>query len=211
MSPEHLTRDEAFGQRRQLTSLDRLNTWVSGLAVRRMARLEGARFGDFGCGFEARFARSVLPLVDSAVLVDIALSDEVARLPRVTAIEGRVESVLAELPDESLDVIACLSVLEHLWRPEEVIAECHRLLAPGGTLLINVPSWFGKRILEFMSFRLDILPRDEMDDHKHYFASRDLWPMLVSAGFSPSRIRCRPYKLATCTFGRARKNQEATV
>lgn len=206
-TPEHGTRHASFGEERPLTLLDRLNTWVSGLAVRRHADLDGARYADFGCGYEARFARSVMHRVESALLVDIALSPAVAELPKVTPLEGRLEDVLADLPSDSLDVITCLSVLEHLWRPQEAIDECFRILAPGGMLLINVPSWVGKAVLEPMAFRVGILPKEEMDDHKHYFHTRDLWPMIVDAGFRPRDIRCRPYKLATCTFATATKRR----
>jgi SAM-dependent methyltransferase len=193
-------RESAFGERRRLTPQDRLNTWVSGLAVRRGARLDNSRFADFGCGHEARFARSVLDRVSSATLVDLAIAPEVRRHPKVTAIEGPIESVAPTIPSASLDVVVCLSVLEHLARPQDALNEFHRMLAPRGRLLVNVPSWIGKPVLELMAFRLGLSPREEIDDHRHYFNPRDLWPMLVTAGFHPSNIRCRWYKLGLCTF-----------
>ncbi len=82
----------------------------------------------------------------------------------------------------------------------------HRILAPGGTCIVNVPSWIGKRLLELAAFRLSVSPRDEMDDHKRYYDPRDLWPMLVRAGFKPSMIRCHRHKFglntsAVCRVG----------
>jgi hypothetical protein len=73
-------------------------------------------------------------------------------------------------------------------------------LAPGGTCLLNVPSWRGKFFLEFSAFRLGLSPESEMDDHKMYYDRRDLWPLLVQAGFRPSRLRCFPHKLGLNTF-----------
>ena len=32
-----------------------------------------------------------------------------------------------------------------------------------------------------------------MEDHKMYFDKRDLWPLLVKAGFLPSRIKALRY------------------
>jgi hypothetical protein len=39
-----------------------------------------------------------------------------------------------------------------------------------------------------------------MDDHKRYYDPRDLWPLLVDAGFRPSAIRCRRHKFTLNTF-----------
>lgn len=85
-----------------------------------------------------------------------------------------------------------------------MLAECRRLLAPGGVLLVNVPSWRGKRWLEFSAFRLGLSPADEMDDHKRYFDPRDLWPLLRAAEFLPSEIRCTRYKWGLNTFATCR-------
>lgn len=134
------------------------------------------------------------------MLVDIALAPELARETKVTLAEGELEQVLPTLADASFDLVLCLSVLEHLWRPHEALEEFNRLLAPGGMLLVNVPSWRGKWFLELAAFRLGVSPREEMDDHKRYYDPRDLWPMLVAAGFSPSRIHCRRHKFGLNTF-----------
>jgi 2-polyprenyl-3-methyl-5-hydroxy-6-metoxy-1,4-benzoquinol methylase len=180
--------------------IDRLGVWLSGRAVRKHVALEGKRLGDFGCGFEATFARSVVDIVDEVVLVDVSLADELLNHPKMRALEGTLPEVLSALPDASLDVVLCLSVLEHLWEPDAMLAECRRLLAYGGTLLINVPSWRGKRALEFSAFRLGLSPREEMDDHKAYYDPPDLWPSLVRAGFVPHNIRCFRHKFGLNTF-----------
>ena len=39
-----------------------------------------------------------------------------------------------------------------------------------------------------------------MDDHKWYFDPRDLWPLLVRAGFKPSEIQCHRHKFGLNTF-----------
>ena len=76
-----------------------------------------------------------------------------------------------------------------------------RLLRPGGVLLVNVPTWRGKRFLEFSAFRLGLSPKVEMDDHRMYYDKRDLWPLLVRAGFQPSRIRLFYHKFGLNLFG----------
>lgn len=198
---ERSERTRAFGQDRPPTVVDKLGVWLSSRRVLRAAPpLEAARIGDFGCGFHATWASAVLDRVAHAVLVDVALDRHLKEHPRVTAIEGTLPDAMAAVADHSLDVVTCLSVLEHLWEPQAVLDECRRVVAPGGVCLFNVPSWRGKRALEFSAFRLGLSPPEEMDDHKAYYDPSDLWPMLVRAGFLPRNIRCFTHKLGLNTF-----------
>ena len=201
MPDADLARDTAFGQDGRTTAVDRAGVWLSGHQIRRtVGRIDGKDVGDFGCGFEATYMRSVLARVRSATLADIALANDLRSLPKVTAIEGSLPGVLAALPDQSLDVVLCMSVLEHLWEPAETLKHFQRLLRPGGVCAINVPSWRGKRALEFSAFRLGLSPACEMDDHKTYYNPRDLWPLLVRAGFQPHGIHCFRHKFTLNTF-----------
>jgi SAM-dependent methyltransferase len=104
-----------------------------------------------------------------------------------------------------MDVVMLISVLEHLAEPDAVIQAAWRLLRPSGLLLINVPTWLGKRFLEFSAFRLGLSPKVEMDDHKMYYGKRDLWPILVRAGFKPSQIRLTYHKFGLNLFAVAEK------
>lgn len=192
-------RSSAYGQHRPPTAVDRFGVWLGARAARQAARFDGARLADFGCGYHATFARSQLPVVKQALLVDLALADDLKSNPKVTAIEGSVVDVLPTLQSASLDVVACLSVLEHLWEPQAVLGDIRRVLAPGGVAILNVPSWLGKPFLELAAFRLGVSPAEEMDDHKAYYDPRDLWPMLVRAGFRPSQIRCHRHKFGLNT------------
>jgi hypothetical protein len=44
-----------------------------------------------------------------------------------------------------------------------------------------------------------------MDEHKMYYSKRDLWPLLVKAGFKPSRIKLSYQRLGMVLFGLVRK------
>ncbi len=195
------TRERAFGQEDEPSVVDKVGVWLSGRSIRRaVPRLDGLRVGDFGCGFHASWLRGELDTIGHAVLVDVALSEDLKNHPNVTAIEGALPAALDAVADSSLDVVTCLSVLEHLWEPAVLLAECRRIVAQGGVCLVNVPSWLGKRALEFSAFRLGLSPVEEMDDHKTYFDPSDLWPLLVRAGFVPHNIRCFRHKLGLNTF-----------
>ena len=201
MADTDLARDTAFGQEGKITAVDRAGVWLSGHQIRRtVGGIEGKDVGDFGCGFQATYMRTVLAQVRSATLVDISLADDLKSRPDVTAIEGTLPGILQDLPDRSLDVILSMSVLEHLWEPGQTLTHFRRLLRPGGVCAVNVPSWRGKRALEFSAFRLGLSPASEMDDHKRYYDPRDLWPLLVAAGFMPHGIRCFKHKFGLNTF-----------
>jgi len=199
-------RREAYLQHERGTPVDRFGVWLSGRQVRRFVpSFAGKRVGDFGCGFQASFSRGLLREAAGVVLVDVALAEDLKAEARETsapvrAIEGRLPDALAPLPDRSLDVVLLLSVLEHVTEPQRLLAETARLLAPGGVALVNVPSWRGKRYLELATFRLHHGAASEIDDHKMYYDVRDLWPLLVSAGFRPKNIRCFPHKFGLNTF-----------
>lgn len=194
-------RERAYGQDYHPTVVDRFGVWLSARQIRRYTgSLAGKCLGDFGCGYHATFARTVLPQLKRAVLVDSALSVDLKGQANVIAIEGILPDALEPLEPATLDVVVCISVLEHLWDPLPVLQHCRRLVKPGGICLFNVPSWRGKRFLEYSAFRLGLSPKDEMDDHKAYYDVKDFWPLLVRAGFLPSRIRCFSHKFGLNTF-----------
>jgi SAM-dependent methyltransferase len=194
-------RSRSFGDGYNPTLIDRFGVWLSARQIRRyVPDFHGKRIGDFGCGYHAAFVRTVLNQVASAALADVSLSADLVAHSKVTALTGPLPDVIAALPSASLDVIFCISVLEHLWEPQQAIREFRRLLAPGGLCVLNVPSWRGKRFLEYSAFKLGLSPAAEMNDHKNYYDVRDLWPLLVRAGFQPSAIRCFHHKFGMNTF-----------
>jgi SAM-dependent methyltransferase len=196
-----IQRSHAYMQNERATVVDRFGVWLSGRSIRRFVpSFAGKRVGDFGCGFQAAFARTIAGEASSLVLVDVALADDLKADGRIRAIEGHLPAALASIGDASLDVVMMVSVLEHVADAPRLLRDVRRVLAPGGVTLVNVPSWRGKWFLELSAFRLGLSPAAEMDDHKMYYDVRDLWPLLVAAGFRPSRIRCFPHKFGLNTF-----------
>ena len=194
-------RERSYGEGNSLSPVDRFGVWISARQIRRaVPDFTGKRVGDFGCGYQASFSRTILDEVKSLVLVDVSLAPDVAQHPRVRAVEGSLPEALGEIDDGSLDVVMCNSVLEHLSQPQRALEEFWRVAATGGSCLVNVPSWRGKRFLELSAFRLGLSPAEEMDDHKMYYDPRDIWPMLVRAGFKPSRVKVFRHKFGLNTF-----------
>jgi SAM-dependent methyltransferase len=196
-------RVESYGER-GLTGVDRLGVWLSQRALRPHVP-QGARMLDLGCGFDAATLTLLAPRALSGVGVDVRISDGARAIPNLEFLEGRIEDTLPRLAANAFDVVLLINVLEHLCEPLHALRGIHRVLAPGGAALVNVPTWAGKTFLELSAFRLGCSPAVEMDDHKAYYGRRDLWPLLVRAGFKPSAITLRYHKLGVNLFAVARR------
>ena len=96
--------------------------------------LEAGAGEGYGADLIANIARRVIGLdYDESSVAHIR-----ARYPRVEMLHGN----LAELPldDASVDVVVNFQVIEHLWDQGQFVAECLRVLRPGGVLLMSTPN-----------------------------------------------------------------------
>lgn len=195
----------AYGVER-LTLVDRFGVYLSRRPIHAaVSRHRDPDVLDVGCGYDASLLRGLVPLIRSGTGVDSAISEVAKAEPSLRFIEGTAEAVLPSLAAESFDVVMMISVLEHLWEPLRALEHCHRVLRAGGTLVLNVPNWVGKEFLELALFRLKLGAAEAIDDHKTYYDKRDLWPLLVKAGFRPRHIHMRNHKFGLNLFTLARK------
>jgi SAM-dependent methyltransferase len=205
MNVGRLTRRAAYGQS-GLSWADRLGVYLSKqMILRHLPKGASLAALDIGCGYYATLLQAISSRSTSGLGIDVQIDERVKGIPGLSFIEGEIERVLPSLDSERFHIILLISVLEHLWEPLWVVKECYRLLKPGGVLFINVPTWRGKRLLEFSAFRLGSSPACEMNDHKMYYDLRDLWPILVKAGFLPSCLDLKYHKLGLNLFAVARK------
>lgn len=198
-------RNEAYGQQK-LTIVDRVGVWLSQRAIKRnLPHRSNLEVLELGCGFRAAQLLALEGRLKHGVGVDFQIAQELHGLEKFTFFEGAIEETLPQLATKSFDAILLISVLEHLDDPFALLRSAKEMLKPSGVLLINVPTWMGKRFLEFSAFRLGLSPKVEMDDHKMYYDKRDLWPLLVRAGFKPSKIALCYHKFGLNLFAVARR------
>lgn len=150
-----------------------------------------------------KHAAEFLPYFE-VTAVDISLNQAI--YPNIQKVEGTLEDVVPTLPDSSYTVVLLNSVLEHIKSPQQLLNGCQRILAQDGIFYISVPTWRGKFFLEYTAFQLKHpQARYEMNDHKMYYDKKELWPMLVKAGFLPENIRLSYYKFGLNLLGICKK------
>ena len=197
---------ESYGQH-GLTLVDRVGVWLSRRAINRhLPSRNDLEILELGCGYRAAQLIALEPKLKRGIGVDFQIAPELQTLQKFTFREGTIEEALRTFEAETVDVVMLISVLEHLVDPQFVIHSAWRLLRRSGSLLINVPTWNGKRFLELSAFKLGFSPKVEIDDHKMYYDKRALWPMMVRAGFNPSQIRLRYHKFGLNLFAVAKKD-----
>jgi SAM-dependent methyltransferase len=196
---------ESYGQH-GLTVVDRLGVWLSQRAIwRHLPSRNDLEVLELGCGYRATQLIALESKLKRGIGVDFQIAPELQTLKKFAFHQSGIEEMLPKLESESMDVVMLISVLEHLPEPQFVLQSAWRLLRPSGLLLVNVPTWLGKRFLEVSAFRLGLSPKVEIDDHKMYYGKRDLWPMLVRSGFKPSQIQLSYHKFGLNLFAIAKK------
>src|SRR5882762_1874079 len=96
----------------------------------------GGRGKPYACFFADRVAHHYVLDIEPAPSVDVV--GDARRMP---------------FSDASMDVVLITQVLEHIPEPVAVIGEIRRVLKPGGTLLLTVPSIFPQHAPNFADHR----------------------------------------------------------
>ena len=108
---------------------------------------------------------------------ETAVAHSRALYPRLTVHQANLVDL--PLPDDDVDVVVNFQVIEHLWDQQQFVAECRRVLRPGGVLLMSTPN------------RLTFSPgRDTPLNpfHTRELSATELTELLTAGGFTVTRM-----------------------
>ena len=136
-------------------------------------RVEGPRLLEVGAG-EGYGAALLADQGHRVLALDydaLAIGHLARHYPDLSAIRGN----LAALPvaTDSVDTVVSLQVIEHVWDHPQFIAECARVLRPGGVLMISTPN------------RLTFSPGSDKPVnpfHTHEFTAAELTALVAGCG-----------------------------
>jgi GT2 family glycosyltransferase/2-polyprenyl-3-methyl-5-hydroxy-6-metoxy-1,4-benzoquinol methylase/glycosyltransferase involved in cell wall biosynthesis len=142
----------------------------------------GARVLDLGCGsgaigrfLAARDGAGATPIDGLTLNADeAALAAPHYRRVEVANLDDC--DLVALFGTGQYDVIVCADVLEHVRGSERVLAQCARLLAPGGRALLSIPNaGYAGLIAELMAGEFRYRPEGLLDEtHVRFFTRRAL-------------------------------------
>jgi len=104
----------------------------------------------------------------------------------VRDLEDGIEPVIGELQSRRFDRVLLLDVLEHLRDPDQILAECHRVLKREGLLIVSLPNVANIAIRLMLLFgRFEYSERGVLDKtHLRFFTRRTARRLLASNGYS---------------------------
>lgn len=159
----------------------------------RMARL-GVRQGrllDVGC-YAGTFLRQARERAFDVMGVEPSgdACGYIREVLRIPVVHGTLAS--AVFPGGSFSAVCLLDVIEHVPDPVEELCEVHRILQPGGVLVITTPNAAGlpQRVLKTkrLIFRQDWCPIDDVPWHLWGFTRDSLRLCVEKAGFAVREI-----------------------
>jgi 2-polyprenyl-3-methyl-5-hydroxy-6-metoxy-1,4-benzoquinol methylase len=156
-----------------------------GRVLQMMQRRRPARVLDVGCG-PGWLAAALTAQGHTVTGVDV-VDDPDAHGRMATFVHGDVETGLPETAGGGFDVVVAADVIEHVRRPERLLAQMVDRLNPGGTLIASVPNighWYPRARTALGLFDYD--QRGILDStHLRFFTRRSFLRLARQVGLEP--------------------------
>ncbi|MGH2892348.1 MAG: class I SAM-dependent methyltransferase [Solirubrobacteraceae bacterium] len=169
--------------------------------ARRWLPADALRVLDVGCAFG--YGSAAIAAAGPAGQIVVGVENNPGHLERgrrdfpwVTILDADATSL--PVPDGCADAVLLLDVIEHLARPADAITEAHRVLRPGGVVIISVPHRGPLRHLDALNAYTALHRRrpgwpplepatGSAGGHHRHFAVSEL-TALLAPGFTVDRV-----------------------
>jgi hypothetical protein len=140
---------------------------------------------DFGCGINAWNSIAIQPLCKRVDGVDCSLSSSTIK-----------NGISLYRDDKDIrgfvyDVIMALAVFEHI-RPMElryILNNFLKITHSDSIIVGTVPSPYSRKVLEFLSFKMGLIDRSQIEDHKVYYDEKWLGEIVDGTGWKLESYR----------------------
>lgn len=142
-----------------------------------LRRLDVPSIADLGCG-NGRLLDEIAQVLPSARLAGVDLSrrqieENRSRAPRIEWIAADLETPIE--PRAAFAAVVASEVIEHLDRPQALLANAFALAAPGGHLVLTTQSGPVRQTERYVG-------------HVRHFTANEMRTLLADSGWSPLRV-----------------------
>lgn len=116
-------------------------------------------------------AAKTLGIDGSDYAIQYAQSSFASHVPALSFSLGMLPEALKDIADNSVDLVISFETLEHVPEPQALLAEFHRVLTPGGRIIVSVPNdWSDESGEDPNPFHLHVYTLDKLGDElkEHY-------------------------------------------
>lgn len=127
----------------------------------------GGRILDLGCG-DGRFLEFCVVAAPQSRPVGVEISwVRARRVADKGFIVLQADSERLPFADGSFHLVLCIEVIEHVCRPDAMMADIARILLPEGRLILTTPNYPIKRMYDWLKYLQGIRP-SPADDPTHF-------------------------------------------
>jgi len=131
-------------------------------------RLQGGRLLDIGCG-DGSFTILLKEALKAQEVAGIEIAPEAVNALREKGIKAHqldIDEQSFPFSDNYFDIVYCGEIIEHLFNPDHLLQEVHRVLKPGGSCIITTPNLAGwpnrlALLLGYQPFATAVSPEHE--------------------------------------------------